>query len=358
MAPRIDAKWWHVGSDDNIIFVRNPESSNSTITNYGDLFKMLLGGANSFLLMYLEPSEGFKIFNNQYNEIFHSIYGSSKDAVELFIMAITKIKENGLEEDHLKLNYALVKCLEKKIDSFSQNPNVKTSTMLQTINLFEIYTLSNIDEEKKRNLEHMKVLEKLKKQVNDRQLGNLQEKTELPNKPSLIPTFDDMHQLAVRYDLTVDENNQSHVRVTDRVNGNPITDKDEIANAIFANIWLQSAGIKKKPMEDKAGEDYAFSEQSRNLYNFFVRSVEHSLRTIGNIDSVSIFKSAELLNYKYSQEVISNLFRSDYQANFIDDFFRRRYLLDKEKDENPQTLYNILYANDIAYNNDEVGKSK
>jgi len=147
--------------------VANPESSNYSITNYGYLFKMLLGINNSFKLMYLNSPEMFESFNQKYNQIFQQVYQSDKDAIEIFITSITKIKNDVSEEEHLRLNYALSKCLELKVTKFYNDKNTTNETMLSTINKFEKLTLKNPNN----NLEHTKVLNNLKNIINQRNIN-------------------------------------------------------------------------------------------------------------------------------------------------------------------------------------------
>lgn len=160
-------------SSGNSMQIYNPESSNSTITNYGFMFKAVFGDNLSFELMYIDPQKAFERFNNQYNDIFQTIYGSNKDAIELFIMAITEIKERPLEAEnnHLKLQLALAKCLEKKINTFYNNNEVSNEQMLESIARFKPFCMRD----KNMQLEHIKLLKELEERINTRGTVDIQQ---------------------------------------------------------------------------------------------------------------------------------------------------------------------------------------
>lgn len=152
--------------DGNQFPYRNPESSNAEITNYGDLFKIVFGKRASFNLMYLDPLKGFEDFNKKFNEIFQNEYQSDKDAIEIFITAITNIKKTNSEEEHLKLNTTLARCLEKRIKN--ANEKVSSEKLNESLNEFRKYCVKNNDKQKNMNLEHIKVLDGLKELLSKR----------------------------------------------------------------------------------------------------------------------------------------------------------------------------------------------
>lgn len=355
----------------NAIAIFNSESSNCLITNYGFLFKTVFGDIDSFELMYLDPLKAFQKFNSRFNDIFQSCYKSDKDAIEIFINAITEIKENATkrEENHLKLCTALAKCLEKRINNFYHNSGVTNDQMQESINRFKYFSMSNKDSDKEAELEHIKILVELKEKVNSRNVDknhptfNNQQTAGMQIKPSLqqynndvplkpIPTFNEVKSYAIQYELVVDEKDNNAIKIIDNKTGKVVTDKDIEQLAIFSNIWLFSAGLRRNNGEIKEGISDAFNENAQLIYDYFVKSVNNNLSKNGNIDSISIFTGSEALNNKNSYAVIANLFRSDYQSKFLDDFFRERVKVNnKVSSKAVTTLYNIEIAGTLAYDN-------
>ncbi|MDD5888505.1 MAG: hypothetical protein PUC82_03330 [bacterium] len=338
-----------IGKDGNCFPLRNPESSNDVITNYGNLFKIVFGGKNTFNLMYIDPISAFQDFNNLYNDVFQNIYNSDKDASELFMRAITDIKQNKTETSHLTLCLALSKCLEKKLETLYNNSHISNQELLGLIKSFESYCITNKDEQKKLALAHQQVLEHLKQEINERDISNIQKSSvEYSTTPitKSIPTFTELKECTKRYELASIENNRPQIK--DLKTGEVVSDENTIELATFANIWLTSAGIKWTETDVRKGDTYAYNDGAKSVYNYFIEEVKNNLENTGNIDSISIFENAEDLSYKYSKEIITNLFRSTYQSEFINQFFRARIDTAKLQTENVQPLYDQMYAESIS----------
>ena len=336
-------------NEGNYYRITNPESSNVKITNYGYLFKELLGKFDSFEMMYLNPNAGFMKFNERYNDIFQREFNSSKDAIELFIISITKIKETNSIEEHLKLNEVLAKCLQKQLKHFIDNSNISNQMMFDRIAVFEKYLIDNASEVEKSNMKHIQILNQLKKFVNNRQLTTTS--TILP-----IPTLEELQDFVYKYEIS---SSNDDVIVKERATGNIILDPEITSKVIFSIVWLMSAGVNGKTYESIRGEGYAFNEQAKEIYNYLTNEIIDMLSTTGNIDTIKLFKDVEKFDYKYSQTIISNLFRSEYQINFIENFFRQRCNDPLPKKNNSEVLYNLIYASDLAYGEpDEVTNGK
>ena len=90
---------------------------------------------------------------------------------------------------------------------------------------------------------------------------------------------------------------------------------------MFANIWLSSAGIIYYLDDKRPGEKYAFNSQAEELYNTICNDLRTSAELNGRIDTVGLFEGIkDQNNYKYSNEIVVNLFRSKYQTDFINEF--------------------------------------
>lgn len=155
--------------DETYFLVRNGESSNCNITNYGDLIKILVGKKIAFLGMYIEPERMFEAFNSQYEELFQETFGNEKTAWENLMGQINKIKETNAQEDHLVLETLLVKCLNKKLENTLQTGNITPKTLEKindAINTFYNNTISSQDESRRKSLEHIQILDSIQERVN------------------------------------------------------------------------------------------------------------------------------------------------------------------------------------------------
>lgn len=155
--------------DETYFLVRNGESSNCNITNYGDLIKILVGKKIAFLGMYIEPERMFEAFNSQYEELFQETFGNEKTAWENLMGQINKIKETNAQEDHLVLETLLAKCLNKKLENTLQTGNITPKTLEKindAINTFYNNTISSQDESRRKSLEHIQILDSIQERVN------------------------------------------------------------------------------------------------------------------------------------------------------------------------------------------------
>lgn len=149
--------------------VKNVESSNSSITNYGVLLKALLGPKETFIGMYLDPNRMFAEFNEEYNTIFQEAFGNDKSAWENVINQIESIKASDSLEGHLKLDTILAKCLKLKVESTIQKGNTSPKTlskMNEIINSFYNNTISSQDESIRKSMEHIQILDSIQERVN------------------------------------------------------------------------------------------------------------------------------------------------------------------------------------------------
>lgn len=338
----------------NYFSLRNPESSNAEITNYGFLLKTLLGSKKAFTLMYLNPSKAYEFFNNVYGEIFKEAYGSDKDAIEILIECLTQIKQTGSEEAHLKLTETLTKCIEKKISMQMESRTASTEQLLGDISVFENNTITNDDEIKRRNLEHVKLLSSLKRRVMNQEKTT--EKDQAPNKELLpVPSFEEVKSLTEQYELVVDPDT-STINIVDRTTKEKVEDPKLVSLALFSNIWLISAGVKKNFNENIPGAEYAFNDGAKRTYDFFVDSMISSLEETGGISTIDMFKNSEFFQYKYTQEIMVNLFRTDFQTKFLEDFFQKRCNHSMESTKTAKPLYNLSYAGQLAYGKNTSNK--
>lgn len=173
-------------------------------------------------------------------------------------------------------------------------------------------------------------------------------------KMQQLPTFQELKILASHYEVYTDashyfDNNPRNIKVRDTKTKKEITDPKTVEKAIFANIWLTSAGVKMTSDDKRMGDTYAFNAGANEVYDYFCSKLMTDVKKNGVIDTVGLFADADLLEYKHSREIIVNLFRSSYQTNFINDLFCRISKTKVKALDQPEPLYCNSYARDLAF---------
>lgn len=165
---------------------------------------------------------------------------------------------------------------------------------------------------------------------------------------SVIPTFEELKTIVSKYELvTKTKSGKVEYYIKDKNDKTIVTDPMIFEVAMFANIWLQSAGVKKDFILNDKGMKYAFNDGARKLYYDFCRRAIHDCQTKGVIDTVSIFKNVDD-SYKYNEEIICNLFRTNYQSRIINSLFMRAANLLPTTSQ-PVALYTMGHATSLAY---------
>lgn len=183
-------------------------------------------------------------------------------------------------------------------------------------------------------------------------------------KPTIqIPNFSELKSLASTYEIFMDskdsfESDASKIKVRDIKTGQIQTGPSIIDKAIFANIWLTSAGLKYFEDEARPGENYAFNELAEELYNTICKELLTSCRDKGVIDTVDLLRNIENNNsYKYNREIIVNLFRSPYQTEMINKLFLQSLGINQPT-QKPEPLYTMSYAGELAFDDENLSARK
>ena len=163
-----------------------------------------------------------------------------------------------------------------------------------------------------------------------------------------LPTFDELESLASKYEIFIDSDNPleddpSKYRVRDINTKQPLKDVQLFKKAMFANIWLSAAGIKRSFNDPRAGFGYAFNNQAKGYYTFLCKELLESCRRNRVIDTYDLLTKAEKRKkYKYDEEITANLFRSKFQTEFLNMLFLQS--VGFQSKEKPKPLYSLEYA--------------
>lgn len=194
-------------------------------------------------------------------------------------------------------------------------------------------------------------------------IDSLSRQKQQTNTPAIqIPNFSELKDLASKYEIFVDSKDPfdpdtSKIKIRDIKTGQIQTDKTIIDRAMFANIWLTSAGVKYYQDESRPGANYAFNEPAEELYNTICKQLLDSCKSKGVIDTVDLLRNIENNNsYKYNREIIVNLFRSPYQTEIINKLFLQSLGINRQV-QSPEPLYTMSYAGELAFG-DENSNAK
>lgn len=186
-------------------------------------------------------------------------------------------------------------------------------------------------------------------------IDSLSRQKQQTNYPAVqIPNFSELKSLASKYEIFIDSKDPfdpdtSKIKIRDIKTGQIQTDQSVIDRAMFANIWLDSAGVKYYQDESRPGVNYAFSEPAEELYNIICKQLLTSCKGKGVIDTVDLLRNIENNNgYKYNREIIVNLFRSPYQTEMINKLFLQSLGIDQQA-QKPEPLYTISYADELVF---------
>ena len=173
-----------------------------------------------------------------------------------------------------------------------------------------------------------------------------------------FPTFEELKEYALKYKVQYDKKDE-RLKVYDINSNDEETNAIEAQNALFANIWLVSAGVKQMAGEARMGISYAFNDEARQIYEYLIRGSEHSIGKTGDLNSLFLFKNSSKLGYKYDEEIIAKLFGNELQTKFLDNYIQNRCSSTLPKNREAQTLgdvqtaYNLLDAMKAPKDNDK-----
>ncbi len=164
-----------------------------------------------------------------------------------------------------------------------------------------------------------------------------------------IPSFDELKSLVAKYEIFIDPNelfdlDPSKIKIRDIKTGIVQTDPMIIDTAMFANIWLNSAGVKRFHDEKIFGERYAFNKSAEQLYNTLCRELISSCKLNGVIDPLSLLNKINNNSYKYNRDIVTNLFMSRFQTELINKIFLNSLGI-SEQSKKPKPLYTLGYDN-------------
>jgi hypothetical protein len=147
--------------------------------------------------------------------------------------------------------------------------------------------------------------------------------TKVDNKKLEFPKFEVLKDLATDYKVEFDKESNK-LKVINIATGNSEDDVVTAQDALFANIWLTSTGLKRVEGEKRPGLTDAFDVDGALLYKYFIKGCNHSIEKTGNLNSLFLFKNAGKIKMTGADNMIARLFNNDYQTIFLDNYVHSR----------------------------------
>ena len=105
----------------------------------------------------------------------------------------------------------------------------------------------------------------------------------------------------------------------------------------------------------RPGSVYAFNEPAEELYNLICQELRKSIKKDGVIDTVGVFRSVkQKIIYKYSDEIVSNLFKSPLIARMINSLFLEFVGTEGSNELTPEPLYSVAYAYELMLQDNRI----
>lgn len=150
------------------------------------------------------------------------------------------------------------------------------------------------------------------------------------NLDGLRKKYEDMSN----YIFTKDENGNKIM--VDRTTNQVINDKRIIDQYRMLFLWIKATRknrpLSKIPTSEITDEDleFAFNENAKNVFSQIMYSIESYVTNNIPVDVNQIANSLKKYNYKYSDDILSELFKNDNNIKLVTDYFASAYYMDEE----------------------------
>lgn len=167
-----------------------------------------------------------------------------------------------------------------------------------------------------------------------------------PNRPIILPNFRELEDLARTYEVVYDTGKkETYVR---NLKTKKRVENDRLAlKAIFANIWLTSAGTVYNKEDQRKGVKKAFDKESKRVYKKICSKLNSSYSYDSYADTVGIYRELLRENDAHASDILVNLFKNDFQTDYMHRLFYNAQTY-KRATRYPEILYNVEYANGLV----------
>lgn len=150
------------------------------------------------------------------------------------------------------------------------------------------------------------------------------------NLDGLRKKYDEMHN----YIFT--KNQDGNKIMVDRTTKQIINDKRIIDQYRMLFLWIQATRKNRPssriPTSKITDEDleFAFNENAKNVFSQIMYSIESYVTNNIPVDVNQIANSLKKYNYKYSDDILSELFKNGNNTKLVTDYFASAYYMDEE----------------------------
>lgn len=147
-------------------------------------------------------------------------------------------------------------------------------------------------------------------------------------------TFENLEKTYFNY--SVGTNSVGKTVAVERKTGYVIEEPKFIARVRFVSIWRKAAIGNQDTKDEDAAVEECFSEESNKIYCEIKACIDEQLKKTGNIDTLIVLNTLKKSTYKWARTTSRRLFRNEFQAEIVTDYFRS--LIPKLKKQTQKTL--------------------
>lgn len=166
-----------------------------------------------------------------------------------------------------------------------------------------------------------------------------------PTRPMMLPELSELDYLARKYEIMYVEGTNKIV-VRDIKTKRVLDDPRKELRAIFANMWIVSAGLKVSPGESRKGVKDAFSNDKKYVYSYICSHIRNKLQMKGEFDTVELYQNVR--NHPVYEKIVLNLCKNEFQLEILQQMFitiARPYRVTGKK---PQVLQSKEHAEQLV----------
>lgn len=157
-------------------------------------------------------------------------------------------------------------------------------------------------------------------------------------------TFENLKKTYENYE--VGTNADGKTVAVERNVGYVVEDKKFTARVRFVSIWRKSAIGNKDVKDEEEATKECFNSDSEGIYNELKDIALEQLQKAGNLDTLEILNAMKNSKYKWARSTSRRLFRNEFQAEIVTDYFRSLMKKVKKKRKKTLTTSQALYGMD------------
>ena len=160
-------------------------------------------------------------------------------------------------------------------------------------------------------------------------------------------TFENLKKTYLNY--SVGTNATGKTVAVEKNTGYVIEEPKFIARVRFVSVWRKAAIGNQDTKDEEASFQECFSEDSNKIYDELKDCVDEQLRKTGNIDTLCVLNTLKDSKYRWARTTSRRLFRNEFQAEIVTDYFRSLMKKVKKQTQKTLTTSQALYGLDDEF---------